>query len=75
MALNSFSVLLFVPSAPEVLAEIKRTVYTAFYLLIRQLELFHNAIKNKVYYDLAIPHYIIFQIRKENVFTGQKPHA
>ena len=53
MALNGFSVLLFVPSAPEVLAEIKRTIYTAFCPLILRLELSHNAIKNKVYYDLT----------------------
>ena len=70
--MNSFSVLMFVPRAPEALAEIKGTVCTAFYLLILRLEFSHNAIKNKVYYDLAIVHYIIFQISKENVFTGQK---
>ena len=39
MALNGFSVLLFVPSAPEVLTEITRIIYTAFYPLIYQLEL------------------------------------
>ena len=69
MALNGFSVLLFVPSAPEVVAEIKElfTVHW-FYLLILRLELLHNAIKNDIYYDT----FIIFQIRKESELTGQK---
>ena len=53
MALNGFGVLLFVSPAPDVLAEIKRTIYTAFYPRIFRLELSHNAIENKVYYDLA----------------------
>ena len=53
MALNGFSVLLLVPAAPKVLAEIKRTIYTAFCPLILRLKLLHNAIKNEVYYDLA----------------------
>ena len=52
MALNSFSVLQFVPLALKVFAEMKRTIYTAFYPLILRLELSHSAIKNKVYYDL-----------------------
>ena len=53
MALNGFSVLLFVPAAPEVLAEIKRTIYTAFCPLDLLLKISHNAILNKVHYDLA----------------------
>ena len=53
MALNDFSVLLFVPAAPKVLAEIKRAIYTAYRPLILRLKLSHNAIENKVYYDLA----------------------
>ena len=53
MALNSFSVPLFLPPAPEVLAKIKRAIYTAFYPLFLRLELSHNAIENKVYYDFA----------------------
>ena len=40
MALNGFSVLLLVSAAPEVLAEIKRTVYAAFCPLILRLKLF-----------------------------------
>ena len=71
MALNCFSVLLFVPSAPEVLVEIKRTIYIAFCPLIAQLEFSHNAIENKVHGDLAKTLYY-FQIRKENELTGQK---
>ena len=53
MAQYGFNALLFVPSAPEVLAEIKRTIYTAFRTLILRLELSHDAIENKVDYDLA----------------------
>ena len=53
MALNGFSVLLFVPPSPEVLAELKRAIYTAFCPLIIRLELSHNAIENKAHYDLA----------------------
>ena len=52
MALNGFSALLFVPAATEVLAEIKGTIYASFCPLILRLKLSHNAIKNKVYYDL-----------------------
>ena len=53
LALNGFSVLLFVPAALEVLAEINKTICIAFYPLSLQLELLHNAIENKVYYDLT----------------------
>ena len=53
MALNGFSALQFVPAASKVLPEIKRTIYTAFSPLILRLKLSHNAIENKVYYDLA----------------------
>ena len=67
MALNGFNVLLFVPAAPVVLAEIK----TAFCPLILRLELSRNAIENIGYCDLR-PHYIILQIRKGNELTGQK---
>ena len=63
---NGFSVLLFVPPAPKVLAEIKRIVYSAFCPLILQFDFSHYFIENKVYYDMAwLPHYIIFQINKE----------
>ena len=51
--MNGFSVLLLIPPATEILAEIKRTIYTAFYSLVLRLKLSHNAIKNKVYYNLA----------------------
>ena len=54
MALNGFSVLLFVPAAPKVFAEIKRTIYTAFCALILRLQLSHNVIETKVYYDFII---------------------
>ena len=53
MALNGFSVLLLVSAALEVLAELKRAFYTALCPLILRLKLLHNAIENKVYYDLA----------------------
>ena len=53
MALRGFNVLLFVPAAPKVLAITKKAIYTAFCPLIFQLKLSHNAIENKVYYDLA----------------------
>ena len=39
MALNGFSVLLFVPFAPEVLTGIKKIIYCAFNPLIHRLEL------------------------------------
>ena len=77
MALNDFSVLLFIPATPKVLAEIKKTIYAAFCPLILRLKLSHNAIKNKVYYDLATTtvHCTIFQIRKGSKLTGQKSQA
>ena len=72
MALNEFSVLLLVSAAPEVFAELKGAIYTVFCALILRLKLSHNTIENKVYNDLWLPHYIIFQIRKRNEWTGQK---
>ena len=54
MALNGFSVLLFVPAAPKVLAETKKTISTTFCRLNLRLKLSQNAIENKVYYDVAI---------------------
>ena len=53
MDLNGFSVLLFVPPAPKLLAEITKTLYTRFCSLILRLELSRNATENKVHYDLA----------------------
>ena len=53
MALNGFRALLFVPAAPKVLAEIKRTIETASSNLILRLDFSHNVIENKVYYYLA----------------------
>ena len=52
MALNGYSVLLFVLAVLGVFAEIKRTTYNAFCPLILRLKLSHNAIESKVYYDL-----------------------
>ena len=43
-----------------------KKIYSAFSPLIFRLELLHNAIENKVYNDLAIPHCIVFQERKTN---------
>ena len=71
MALNGFSVLLFVPPAPDVLTEIKRIIYTAFYPLILRLEISLTPLKIR-FTMTWLPHYIIFQITKENLFTGQK---
>ena len=51
------NVLQFVPAATKVLAEIKRTIYTAFCPLIFRLELLHKAIENEVYYMTWLPHY------------------
>ena len=62
MDLNGFSVLLFVPAAPEALAETKRTIYCP---LILRLELSHTAIENKVYYDLAATLYRYYFSNKE----------
>ena len=67
MALNGFSVLLFVPPAPEALAEIKRTIYIAFYTLIFRLELSLSAIENKVYYDLATTLYYFSNEKRERI--------
>ena len=67
MALSDFNVLLFVSPAAEVLAETKRTIYTAFYLVILRLELSHNAIKNKVYYDLATTLYYFSNKERKRV--------
>ena len=53
ITLNGFGVMLFVPPSLEVLAEVKRTVYIAFYPLILRFELSHNSVENTVYYDLA----------------------
>ena len=49
---------LYHASAPEVVAEIKRTIYTAFYYLILRLELSHNGIENKV--TITWLHIILF---------------
>ena len=48
-----FNVLLFVPAALEVLAEIKKTPYTVLCRRLLQLELSHNGIENKICNDLA----------------------
>ena len=69
--MNGSRVLLFVPAAPEVLAEIKRTIYTAFCPLIVRLELSHNGIENKVYYDMATT-LSYFLNKARNELTGQK---
>ena len=71
MVLNGSSVLLFVPTASQVLVEIERTYYPSFCPLILRLELSPSAIKNKVYYDLATTLYY-FQIRRGSELTGQK---
>ena len=44
MALDSFSGLLFVPPAPEILAEIKRTILHCLLPPVLRLQLLHNAI-------------------------------
>ena len=69
MALNGFSILLFVPLVQEVLVAIKRTIYTAFYPLILRLQLSHNTFENKVYYDLATTLYYLSN--KERKLTNR----
>ena len=66
MALNGFSVMLFVPAAPEVLAEAKRTIYAAFCLLILQFKLATTTLKIKFTMTYWLLHNIIFQIKKRN---------
>ena len=62
MTLDGFSALPFVPSVLKVLAEKKKKkFYSVFCRLILQLELPHNDIYNKVYYDLAITSYYFFK--------------
>ena len=55
MALDGFSALQFVPTAPKVLAEIKTTIlqYNDFCPFILRLELSHNANSNEFQYGLA----------------------
>ena len=54
MALNGFSVLLFVSAAPKLFAGNKKNfIYYAFCLLLLQLQFSHSAIENKVCYDLT----------------------
>ena len=53
MALNCFTFILLVSAAPELLAEIKRAICSAFSLLILRFELSRHAIENKVYYDFG----------------------
>ena len=69
MALNGFSVLLFVPAAAKILAEKKRTIYFTFCSLLLRLELSYNPNKNKVTMT-CLPHYTTFQIRKGKELTG-----
>ena len=71
MVLNGFSVLLCEPITPEVLAEIKRTIYTAFCPFILRLKLLHNAFEIR-FTMTWILQYIMFQIREGNELTGQK---
>ena len=67
MALNGFSVLLLVSAVREVLVEIKSAIYTAFCPLIVRLKLSHNAIENKVYYDLATTLYYFSNKERERI--------
>ena len=67
MALSGFGVLLLVLAALEVLAEIKRAIVTAFCPLILRLKVLHNAIKNKVYYDLAATLYYFSNKEKKRI--------
>ena len=66
-ALNRFNVLLLVPPEPEVLAEIKRTVYIAFYPLILRLKVSHNFIEHNVYYGLAATLYYFLNKEKKEI--------
>ena len=65
MACDDFRVLLLVPSAPEILTDIKITILHCLCHLILRLKLSRNAIYEIVYYDLAITLYDIFYTRKK----------
>ena len=67
MALNRFRILLFVQTAPEVLAEIKRTICTAFYSLILRLELSRKAIENKVPYAMSTTLYYFSNRKRKQI--------
>ena len=70
MALNGFSVLLFVSLAPEVLAKIKELSILRFAPSFSDLS-FHT-MPLKIGLTMTwLPHYIIFQLRKGNEMTGQ----
>ena len=61
-------VLLFVPAASEVSAEVKGTIYTAFSPIIFRFKLSLNTIKNKVYYDLLAATLYHFSNKKKKRF-------
>ena len=67
MALNGVSGLLLASNAPQVLAEIKRAIYTAFGPLIFRLKLSHNTIDGKVYLDLATTLYYFSNKEKKRI--------
>ena len=64
--MNGFHVLLSVPAAPEVLAEIKRTIYSAFCPFLLRLE-FSHYMTFKIKFTITwLSHSIFFHIRKGN---------
>ena len=67
MALDSFSALLFVPPAPEVLAEIKISIGQC---LLRFSDYSFHTMPFKISFMTWLSHYIVFQIRKGNKLTS-----
>ena len=88
MVLNGFSVLLFVPPAPEVVAEIKRTMYTAFHPPVSDQSFHAVPLKIRFYYDLDTTFYYfsneekkrtdrpeVIGVAKEEGGHGAHPHS
>ena len=76
MALNCFSALQFVPTAPKVLAELgTKTLYKAFCPLIFPIRAFtqcHLKLCFSMTWHSWLSHFIMFQVRKGNELTDQK---
>ena len=77
MALNDFSTLQFVPTAPNKLTEIRTaTLYKAFCPLIFPIGVFTQCHLKYVSVSMIghswLSHFIIFQMRKGNELTDQK---
>ena len=71
MALNGFSILLFVPTEPEIFAEISELPTLRFTPSFSDWN-FHTVPLKIRFIMTWVSHYIMFQKRKESKFTGQK---